>query len=149
MNACGESLAENQFDPCLRQAKLTHLSQINEIILNEGKPRLFVATLRYSRRSFRRVVWRSSQQVWAKLHEQAWLRGLPFKAMRLVSWSRFRPLRARKHGVCSRPRTLCGKPTTGPAQESDSDRRVDDLLVVLGEIVAPDQLDGVLAFAAQ
>jgi transposase len=36
------------------------------------KPRLFVATLRYSRRSFRRVVWRSSQQVWAELHEQAW-----------------------------------------------------------------------------
>ena len=36
------------------------------------KPRLFVATLRYSRRSFRRVVWKSSQQVWAQLHEQAW-----------------------------------------------------------------------------
>ncbi len=36
------------------------------------KPRLFVATLRYSRRSFRRVVWRSGQQVWAELHEQAW-----------------------------------------------------------------------------
>jgi transposase len=29
-------------------------------------------TLRYSRRSFRRVVWKSSQQVWAQLHEQAW-----------------------------------------------------------------------------
>lgn len=36
------------------------------------KPRLFVATLRYSRRSLRRVVWHSSQQVWAELHEQAW-----------------------------------------------------------------------------
>ncbi len=36
------------------------------------KPRLFVATLRYSRRSFRRVIWKSSQQVWAELHEQAW-----------------------------------------------------------------------------
>jgi transposase len=36
------------------------------------KPRLFVATLRYSRRSFRRVVWKSGQQEWAKLHEQAW-----------------------------------------------------------------------------
>ena len=36
------------------------------------KPRLFVATLRYSRRSFRRVVWASSKQVWAELHEQAW-----------------------------------------------------------------------------
>jgi transposase len=28
-------------------------------------------TLRYSRRSFRRVVWKSSQQVWAQLHEAA------------------------------------------------------------------------------
>ncbi|WP_288128689.1 IS21 family transposase [Thiomonas sp.] len=36
------------------------------------RPRLFVATLRYSRRSFRRVVWKSSQRVWAELHEQAW-----------------------------------------------------------------------------
>jgi len=36
------------------------------------KPRLFVATLRYSRRSYRCVVWRSSQEAWAKLHEQAW-----------------------------------------------------------------------------
>lgn len=36
------------------------------------RPRLFVATLRYSRRSFRRVVWKSSQEVWAELHEQAW-----------------------------------------------------------------------------
>lgn len=36
------------------------------------RPRLFVATLRYSRRSYRRVVWNSSQQVWAELHEQAW-----------------------------------------------------------------------------
>jgi transposase len=36
------------------------------------KPRLFVATLRYSRRSFRCVVWKSSQQVWAELHERAW-----------------------------------------------------------------------------
>jgi transposase len=35
------------------------------------KPRLFVATLRYSRASFRCVVWKSSQQVWAQLHEQA------------------------------------------------------------------------------
>jgi transposase len=35
------------------------------------KPRLFVATLRYSRSSFRCVVWKSSQQVWAELHERA------------------------------------------------------------------------------
>jgi len=46
------------------------------------KPRLFVATLRYSRRSFRRVVWNSGQQVWAELHVSAvtnpdglWCRG--------------------------------------------------------------------------
>ena len=36
------------------------------------RPRLFVMTLRYSGRSFRRVVWRSSKEVWAQLHEQAW-----------------------------------------------------------------------------
>ena len=36
------------------------------------RPRLFVMTLRYSRRSFRRVLWRSDQQIWARLHEQAW-----------------------------------------------------------------------------
>jgi transposase len=35
------------------------------------KPRLFVMTLRYSRRSFRQVVWKSSAEVWARLHEQA------------------------------------------------------------------------------
>lgn len=35
------------------------------------KPRLFVMTLRYSRRSFRQVVWKSSSETWARLHEQA------------------------------------------------------------------------------
>jgi len=35
------------------------------------KPRLFVMTLKFSRRSFRKVVWKSSQETWAKLHEQA------------------------------------------------------------------------------
>mgnify|MGYP002779509224 CR=1 FL=1 len=35
------------------------------------KPRLFVATLRYSRASFRCVVWKSSHQIWAELHERA------------------------------------------------------------------------------
>ncbi len=35
------------------------------------RPRLFVMTLRYSRRSFRRVVWTSSSEVWARLHEEA------------------------------------------------------------------------------
>jgi hypothetical protein len=34
------------------------------------RPRLFIMTLRYSRRSFRRVVWKSSKQVWAQLHEE-------------------------------------------------------------------------------
>lgn len=36
------------------------------------RPRLFVMTLRYSRRAFRKVVWESSQEIWARLHEQAW-----------------------------------------------------------------------------
>jgi len=36
------------------------------------RPRLFVITLRYSRRSFRRVLWKSSQETWARLHELAW-----------------------------------------------------------------------------
>lgn len=35
------------------------------------KPRLFVMTLRYSRRAFRKVVWNSSQEVFARLHEEA------------------------------------------------------------------------------
>ncbi len=35
------------------------------------RPRLFVMTLRFSRRSFRKVVWNSSQETWAKLHEEA------------------------------------------------------------------------------
>jgi len=35
------------------------------------RPRLFIMTLRYSRRSFRKVVWQSSQETWARLHEEA------------------------------------------------------------------------------
>ncbi len=35
------------------------------------RPRLFVMTLRYSRRSFRCVVWNSSSETWARLHEEA------------------------------------------------------------------------------
>lgn len=35
------------------------------------RPRLFVMTLRYSRRSFRKVVWNSSAEIWARLHEEA------------------------------------------------------------------------------
>jgi transposase/5S rRNA maturation endonuclease (ribonuclease M5) len=35
------------------------------------RPRLFVMTLKYSGRSFRKVVWKSSKKVWCQLHEQA------------------------------------------------------------------------------
>ena len=35
------------------------------------RPRLFVMTLKYSRRSFRKVVWKSSKEIWAQLHEEA------------------------------------------------------------------------------
>ena len=35
------------------------------------RPRLFVMTLKYSGRSFRKVVWKSSSEVWARLHEEA------------------------------------------------------------------------------
>lgn len=35
------------------------------------RPRLFVMTLKYSRRCFRKVVWKSSKEVWARLHEEA------------------------------------------------------------------------------
>jgi len=35
------------------------------------KPRLFVMTLKFSRRSFRKVVWKSSKETWSRLHEQA------------------------------------------------------------------------------
>jgi len=35
------------------------------------RPYLFVMTLKYSGKSFRKVVWKTDQQVWAQLHEQA------------------------------------------------------------------------------
>lgn len=35
------------------------------------KPYLFVMTLKYSGKSFRKVVWKTSQEIWAKLHEEA------------------------------------------------------------------------------
>ncbi len=35
------------------------------------RPRLFVMTLKYSGRSFRKVIWKSSQESWARLHEEA------------------------------------------------------------------------------
>ena len=36
------------------------------------RPYLFVMTLKYSGKSFRKVVWKTDQQVWAQLHEDAW-----------------------------------------------------------------------------
>jgi transposase len=36
------------------------------------RPRLFVLTLRYSHKAFRKVVWKSSKLVWAQLHVEAW-----------------------------------------------------------------------------
>lgn len=35
------------------------------------RPRLFVMTLKYSGRSFRKVIWKSGQEEWSKLHEEA------------------------------------------------------------------------------
>lgn len=35
------------------------------------RPRLFVMVLKYSGRAFRKVVWHSSKQIWARLHEEA------------------------------------------------------------------------------
>ena len=35
------------------------------------RPRLFIMTLKYSGRAFRKVVWKSSKETWAKLHEEA------------------------------------------------------------------------------
>jgi transposase len=35
------------------------------------RPRLFVMTLKYSGRSFRKVIWKSGQESWARLHEEA------------------------------------------------------------------------------
>lgn len=35
------------------------------------RPRLYVMTLKYSGRAFRKVVWKSSQEIWCRLHEEA------------------------------------------------------------------------------
>ena len=35
------------------------------------KPLLFVLTLKYSGKAFRKVVWKCDQQIWARLHEEA------------------------------------------------------------------------------
>ncbi len=36
-----------------------------------ARPALFVMTLKYSGKSFRKVVWKTNQTVWAELHEEA------------------------------------------------------------------------------
>ena len=36
------------------------------------RPHLFVMTLKYSGKCFRKVVWRTNQEIWARLHEEAW-----------------------------------------------------------------------------
>ena len=36
------------------------------------RPYLFVMTLKYSGKSFRKVVWKTDQEGWARLHEEAW-----------------------------------------------------------------------------
>ncbi len=36
------------------------------------RPYLFVMTLKYSGKSFRKVVWKTDQENWARLHEEAW-----------------------------------------------------------------------------
>lgn len=36
------------------------------------RPYLFVMTLKYSGKSFRKVVWKTSQEIWCRLHEEAW-----------------------------------------------------------------------------
>jgi len=35
------------------------------------RPMLFVMTLKYSGKSFRKVVWKTNQEIWAQLHEEA------------------------------------------------------------------------------
>jgi len=36
------------------------------------RPYLFVMTLKYSGKSFRKTVWKTNQETWARLHEEAW-----------------------------------------------------------------------------
>lgn len=36
------------------------------------RPYLFVMTLKYSGKSFRKTVWKTDQAIWARLHEEAW-----------------------------------------------------------------------------
>jgi transposase len=36
------------------------------------RPHLFVMTLKYSGKSFRKMTWKTSQEIWCRLHEEAW-----------------------------------------------------------------------------
>jgi transposase len=36
------------------------------------RPYLFVMTLKYSGKSFRKTVWKTNQEIWCRLHEEAW-----------------------------------------------------------------------------
>ena len=36
------------------------------------RPYLFVMTLKYSGKSFRKTVWKTGQEIWSRLHEEAW-----------------------------------------------------------------------------
>jgi hypothetical protein len=36
------------------------------------RPYLFVMMLKYSGKSFRKVVWKTNQEIWGRLHEEAW-----------------------------------------------------------------------------
>jgi len=36
------------------------------------RPHLFVMTLKFSGKSFRKTVWKADQETWARLHEEAW-----------------------------------------------------------------------------
>jgi transposase len=65
------ALIEPEYNHLYRELKRADVTRVPGTT-RYRKPRLFVATLRYSRRSFRRVAWNSSQETWARLHEQAW-----------------------------------------------------------------------------
>jgi len=36
------------------------------------RPALFVMTLKYSGKSYRKTVWKTNQEIWSRLHEEAW-----------------------------------------------------------------------------
>jgi hypothetical protein len=52
--------------------KLADLDDFRAVV-NNRRPFLFVMTLKYSGKSFRKVVWQADQQTWARLHEEAFM----------------------------------------------------------------------------